>query len=366
MKKIIFCLIILSNIGLLSAQTDTVIYSFFTAGHTYGNPNSPHYGLHYPFTDFFPYLNTYPNMDLGFLTGDVVVQGTAAYWDSAQMDMALLNIPIFIAAGNHDIGSEFVNRFGEYYYSLIHNGDLFIVLTPGLDSWNISGQQLMFLETTLQDNHADVNNIFIFLHELIWWSPTNEYQNVKINYAPHYPGSTNFESVIKPLLLSYSNNFTLYAGDLGATDLVSPFMYDSFENITLIGSGMGGGIRDNIIITNVYDDSVYYDLVAINGTDPNALGEIYDFQISDINNPINNDDIIVYPNPSVEGYLFVKNKSKFDAEIHIYNIVGEDLFNGIVHENEKIRIETRNLKPGVYFLRYYSNNQITIKKVIIQ
>ena len=39
------------------------------------------------------------------------------------------------------------------------------------------------------------------------------------------------------------------------------------------------GISDNIIITDVYQDSVFHNLVAINGNDENALGELYDFTL---------------------------------------------------------------------------------------
>ncbi len=73
-------------------------------------------------------------MEYGFFTGDVVVSSTSTYWDSAINDINKLSLTTFIAAGNHDIGSEFVNRFGNYYFSFKHKNDLFIVLTPGLDS----------------------------------------------------------------------------------------------------------------------------------------------------------------------------------------------------------------------------------------
>jgi hypothetical protein len=209
MNKLLLYFFIVFYSFSLNAQNDTIIYSFFSAGHTYGNPNNHHYRLHYPFSDFIPNINNNPKIDLGVLTGDVVVSSTSAYWDSAQVDIDEFNIPIHIAAGNHDMGQEYINRFSDYFYSFNHENDLFIILTPGLDAWNISGQQLTFLENVLDNNHAQVNNIFIFMHELIWWSPTNQYQNIDINYVPHYPGSTNFDTIIKPLLLSYSNNITL-------------------------------------------------------------------------------------------------------------------------------------------------------------
>lgn len=265
--------------GLTSCQKEEPEYSFFTAGHAYGEPDSPHFGLHSPFVDFIPQLNNHPNMELGFFTGDVVSSSTPSHWDSAMADMSQLKMPTHIAAGNHDMSNEFIKRFEKYYYSFHHRDDLFIVLTPGLDEWNISGDQLEFLESTMNTNHLKVKNIFIFLHELIWWSPNNEFKNVKMSSFANYPGSSNYEDVVKPLLSSYSNNIVIYAGDLGSIDKVSPCMYHTDDNITLIASGMGGGIRDNIIITEVFEETIHHRLIALNGDDPQALGELEDFSL---------------------------------------------------------------------------------------
>lgn len=365
MKRLVLIIFILFSLASVSAQRSTPVYSFFAAGHTYGNPNHPHYGLHYPFVDYIPTINDYPSMDFGFLTGDVVVYGEADYWDSAQIDISTLNFPISIAAGNHDIGQEFVNRFGEYYFSFNHNNDLFIVLCPGLSSWNIVGDQLEFLTNTLDTNSPQINNIFIFMHELIWWSPTNEYKSVKINFEPHYPGSTNFETVVKPLLLSFPNPITIYAGDLGATDQVSPFMFHSFENITLIASGMGGGIRDNIIITEVYEDSVYYNLVAINGANPKALGELTDFSLN-VNDDISlNNEIRVYPIPAKD-FINIENNMEEYLSMKILNIHGQSMHNEIIERNSVNTISILQLKSGIYLLQLISENKYFEKKIIVR
>ncbi len=367
MKKTLLVIFLFFGCYSSYAQSDTVLYSFFAAGHTYGNPNSTHYGLHYPFVDFIPEINSNPKMVMGFLTGDVVVKNTADYWDSAQITLDKLTMPIYIAAGNHDVGAEFHKRYGDYYYSFIYNEDLFIVLTPSLDKWNISGDQLAFLENTLDSNHAVVNNIFIFLHELIWWSPDNKYQHVEINYRPHYPGSTNYDTVVKPLLLSYSNNITVYAGDLGCTNSVSPFMYDHFDNITLIGSGMGGGVRDNIIVTNVYKDSVYYNLVAINGTDQKALGEIYDFSLNGVDDGNKPDDSInIYPNPSDLGYFTLKNDYPDSFNMNLYDSQGKLLVSKEIQKNSVNIIEAANLKAGIYLLKFNNDKKCITKKIIIR
>ena len=57
-------------------------------------------------------------------------------------------------------------------------------------------------------------------------------------------------------------------------------MYDQYDNITLIASGMGGNVRDNIIIIDVHEDaSVSYRLIALNGSNHNALGELMDYEL---------------------------------------------------------------------------------------
>ena len=106
--QILFILLI--TIHPVFGQGETPLYSFFSAGHTYGHPQTPQYGFHPPFKDYFDELNDNPNLEIGFLTGDVVPWKTADYWDSVEVDMAKLGMPLYIAAGNHDIGEEFVMR----------------------------------------------------------------------------------------------------------------------------------------------------------------------------------------------------------------------------------------------------------------
>lgn len=238
-------------------------YKFFVAGHTYGDPNIKRAGLHPPFVEYFPTLNADPEVELGFLTGDILkTYETTAFPDSVKADIAKISVPVHIAAGNHDIHELYPQYFGEYYYSFMHKGDLHIILAPGLDDWNIAGKQLGFLKQTLKKNAPKARHIFIYLHELIWWSPTNKYKDTKINYKPNYPGSSNFEEVVKPLLLSYTNDITIFAGDLGATAIVSSIMYDEVDNITLIASGMGSGVKDNIIVVTARD-SIKYEVVPL-------------------------------------------------------------------------------------------------------
>ncbi len=247
-------------------------YAFFTAGHAYGHPSEKHVGLHTPFVNQIPFINEYPNMELGVLTGDVVRRSTQAYWDSVQVDISRFSMPIYIAAGNHDRGEIFESLY-PYYHSFWREDDLFIILSP--TDWNIEGEQKDFLVSTLNNAKSKANNVFIFCHELVWWSPENKFKNIKINYKPHYPGSSNYWTEISPILEAYSNNIVVYAGDLGATDLVDSYMYHAYKNITLIASGMGGHKADNIVITEVASDgNVRFKLLKIDGKPPVVLADL--------------------------------------------------------------------------------------------
>lgn len=259
-------------------------YAFFTAGHTYGNPNNPQLGLHPPFKNKIDWINNYEGMELGVLTGDVVPFPTQTYWDSARADINKFSIPIHIAPGNHDKGEVFSNLYTHYYYFWNKN-DLFIILSP--TKWNVTGNQKEFLENTLKDNAELAKNVFIFCHELIWWSPSNKFRKVEINYKPYYPGNTNYWSDISPLLESYSNNFYIYAGDLGASNRVTPYFYYNYKNITLIGSGMGNCKSDNIIITEVNEKGeTNLKVIGLNREKPFKIMDLRDYVLPFFNHII--------------------------------------------------------------------------------
>lgn len=228
---------------------DPYEYAFYVAGHVYGNPDNHQYGLYPAFKKQLDFLAEYPKLEFGVFTGDVVAKPQALYWKAFLSDMAYLKKPYFLAPGNHGRGKEYEKHFRDYYSAHMKHGDLFITLSP--TNWNIEGEQLHFLKSTLEDKGDMARNIFIFVHELIWWSPNNEYADIKINYVPHYPGQSNFWTTVEPILENYSQAIYIFAGDLGASSVVDAFSYDKYKNIRMIGSGMGGGVDDNMLIVKI-------------------------------------------------------------------------------------------------------------------
>jgi len=265
-----------------TTEESPISYSFFIAGHTYGTPGVDNDGLHPAFKNKFDLIQSDGHIDFGVLTGDIVITGTEQNWNEVDNDIIDLGLPVYFAAGNHDVTDRtlFESRYGQTYYSFVHQSNLFIVLDPNIDGWNISGNQLQFLENALNSEAQNVNNIFVFFHQLLWWEPDNIYQNVVLNSFSGRADTINFWNEIEPLFNELAKPVHMFAGDVGAYYTGSEFMYHQYENITLIASGMGGNVRDNFIIIDVHEDaSVSYRLIALNAPDISALGDLEDYTL---------------------------------------------------------------------------------------
>ena len=228
-------------------------YSFFVAGHTYGKPNVNNKGFHPPFKAKFDTIKNDTNIDFGVLTGDVVIYATPECWDDVDVDLALLDKPVYFAVGNHDIKNRalFESRYGNTYQSFVHKDDLFIILDPNLDNWNISGTQLDFLKASLDKNHTKVTNIFVFFHQVLWWKQDDENETMILNSLQDRADTINFFDTVEPLFKELPNPVYMFAGDVGATIKSNGYSYRKDANITYVASGMGGPINPNFVIVDV-------------------------------------------------------------------------------------------------------------------
>jgi predicted MPP superfamily phosphohydrolase len=256
-------------------------YSFFVAGHSYGKAGVDNLGLHPPFEQKFEFLND-RNVSLGFLTGDIVNISSEKNWNEVDSVLRYLDADVHFVVGNHDLkvnDTLFEFRYGRTYSSFIKYGDLFILLDPNKDHWNISGEQLAFLRETLQETDQ-IRHIFVFFHQLLWWSKHNKYRYVRMNSTEGRADTINFWSEVVPLFTQLNKPITMFAGDMGAAGWSDIYMYDVYQNITFIGSGMGYGVGDNIVIIHALaDGSVNYELIALNGDDIHALGKLEDYVV---------------------------------------------------------------------------------------
>jgi hypothetical protein len=155
------------------------------------------------------------------------------------------------------------------------------VLDPNLDEWNISGDQYVFLQNTLDEYAPVVDNIHVFFHQLLWWSPDNIYQNITINSTEGRADSINFWSEIMPLFEALPHTTHMFAGDVGAYPSGDEFVYHAYnEHIYFVASGVGSLNRDNFVMVKTdVQKNITYELVALNGNDRSALGTLEDYEL---------------------------------------------------------------------------------------
>jgi len=254
-------------------------YSFFFAGHPY-SLNSNKYGLHEGLRHKFTYINNRPEIKFGVFGGDIVFEATKKSWDNVDGALDSLHIPVHFSVGNHDMKDRklYEHRYGNTYYHFIKNQDLFIFLDPTLDGWNISGKQLTFLKNTLVENHESVDNIFVFFHQLLWLKNDNIFKKIRPNSFKGRDKEINFWSVVEPLFHELPNKVFMFSGDLGAGYWSDDVMYYKYDNISFIASGMGVGKGDNIIIVNIEQDEVGYELICLGDT-LDCMGDLSDYSV---------------------------------------------------------------------------------------
>ncbi len=255
-------------------------YSFFVAGHTYGRPGVNNVGLHPRFKKHFQLINTDSLIRFGVLTGDIVHSSTTKDWDEVERDLQMLHMPVYFVAGNHDVRDRdlYEARYGRTYYSFEYESDLFIVLDPGLDGWNIKGDQWQFLEEKVESYNG--SRVFIFFHHLLWWSRDNKFKNERPNSTVGRSDSINFYSEVEPFLHQQPMDIYMVAGDIGVSKQGTGYFYYQYDNITLVASGMGAGPTDNFVIVDVLPDGeVDFRLIALWGDDIHALGDLEDYEL---------------------------------------------------------------------------------------
>ncbi|MEM9822192.1 MAG: hypothetical protein AAF985_14010 [Bacteroidota bacterium] len=233
-------------------RTPSSAYTFFVAGHTYGHPARKAPGLHPPFVEDFAFLQKQEGLACGVFTGDIVYYSRDTFWDQVDREIADLEVPVHFAVGNHDEGarSPFKERYGPTYYHFEQNGDLFLILNPGLKGWNIADEQLAFLRKQLSRANR-YHNIFLFFHQLLWWTPDNGYRKWAPNTTVGRVPNINFWPEIMPMLYEVDRPVYCFAGDIGGNLTKVGLFADHEKNVHLLASGMGNLRDDNYLIVEV-------------------------------------------------------------------------------------------------------------------
>lgn len=193
-------------------------------------------------------------MELGVLTGDVVKYSDTLLWQAAGWELTGLHTPIYLAPGNHDVQGERLHPylFNNSYCQTQRNGDLFIILDPEIDGWNVPAEQLHFLDTLLARPER-YRNIFVFFHQVLWLdtSKPREVWKESPNNVTERDSQINFKTEVEPRFLALPNPVWFFAGDVGAYCTSYEVTIHSEGNKHYLTSGMGCFIRSNYLIMDV-------------------------------------------------------------------------------------------------------------------
>ena len=352
------------------SQNCAETYSFFVAGHVYGAIGTNNIGVHPPFKEKFPYIQSRSEIEFGLFTGDIVSSNpTAQDWDEIDADVENLGIPVHFVAGNHEVRNLplFKERYGDTYFDFTYNNDLFIILDPNIDGWSITGDQLAFLENVVSEKGPISDNVFVFFHQILWKDYDNEFNFITWNSNEGRVDPVNFWPTVIPIFESISNDVYMFAGDLGAS-WSSEASYDRYHNITLISSGMGALEGDNFVVVNVdANNSVNYDLICLNGSDLFCLGELTDYLTVDISPSteaeVKTNTRFIHPNPANE---FINVSFKQASTLQLFDLKGALILEIACEEFSNRQIDVSPLQKGVYTARLLGEKGIETQKIVIQ
>lgn len=309
---------------MLMGQGDTA-YSFIVAGHAYGAHSGGNPGLHPAFLNS---LNA--GFDTGtcffILTGDIVNQSTSESWEQVENELVNYGLPYYYVMGNHDandIGHQvFEDKFGGTWYAFNSHSELFIILNSTEEQRSISSDQISFLEEQISKAGDTIRNIFIFFHEVLWNSH-EKYVGVKSNSRSRFDQIVNYSNYweeVHPLLLTLpEKKFYIIAGDVGGNpDAIAAF-YDTWDNITLLASGMGEVTDENYLQVHVDDqDSVKFELVPLNSG--LSLLDIEYYSVPPAPEAIAGPALVNPGNSNIIYYV----PEVFNAEYYIWTLPGGD------------------------------------------
>ena len=246
-------------------------FRFAVAGHAYGSHRGNNPGLYPAFVRRFTRLLHSPQgEDLAFLVlaGDLVRRSSPQAWEAVDHTLRQWSLPVYLILGNHDNTPEgrrfVVRRTGSTYYTFDLGNNRFIFLDTQQDSRRISGAQLQFFRSLVEDEKAP-QRIFVFCHELIW-NGHRRYRGIASNGRSRSKNMarSNFWQDIYPLCQTHPDHrFYFIAGDVGGRDDAIAAFYDRVGNLTLIATGMGQVADENFLLVDVQPDTVRFELIPL-------------------------------------------------------------------------------------------------------
>lgn len=245
-------------------------YSFLVSGHFHGASSNK---STFPAATVLAGIDTINSLKSSFLIslGDLFLDVNEAYINNYQKSLfRKLNMPLFNAVGNHDIsnGNLYEKIYGKTYYSFTNHSELFIVLNTELNDGSIKNEQLIFLESVLNEAKSEkIKNIFIFSHRPIWSENNSRYSALFAGNTRTALGENNYDDEIKPLLLEISKSKSIYWMSGSMADAPASFFYnkEAESNIIYIQTAIRDLPRDAVMQVNLVNGKVKFKGISLTG-----------------------------------------------------------------------------------------------------
>jgi hypothetical protein len=185
------------------------------------------------------------------LLGDTVQSPTPVHLRILRQVAAQLEMPVFIAPGNHDTRDPeaYERAFGETWYEFRIGHDAYIVAYLNL--------------------HPDVRNVVILTHHLVWAvdDPRLEVVRSRIIFPPDYREGF-FAERIRPILERVSARKPVYWASGDRTSFPPFFWKDPERDVTFLATGMKDHPADSIIeLRSSPSGEIRFRLVSLSGID---------------------------------------------------------------------------------------------------
>ncbi len=262
MKKLLFLSPIFVLVFSCSGEKEIEkepIFSCVIGGHIYGHPDRYTSSVYPNFLHQLDSLKQKDQLDLLILTGDVVAHPTEENWNTVKSELDNLNTEWIIAPGNHDISLYMDQHIQDFKYkTLVRENNLFMTLNTSHPGWTPDSLQQIFIKESLEGIDS-LDNVFVFTHQ-VWWqkNPPEAFKidSVRPNSYAGYDGETSFWDDAFPFFEDIDKEIHFFAGDMGCYEGLTAYYEHHHENYHFYGSGMGGGLEDNFLIIQVFQDGI--------------------------------------------------------------------------------------------------------------
>ncbi|MHC4661966.1 MAG: metallophosphoesterase family protein [Planctomycetota bacterium] len=249
-------------------------FSVLFAGHVYGS----HGKSVFPSSSLLANIKLLNRKKPEFMVflGDIVQVCNKQQFDILRNSLlSRLDFPVFNAPGNHDLTSRelYIKEAGKTFQAFIFRRNMFILLDSVSKPGKIEGEQLEFLEKTVQycAERPEIKNIFILSHLLVWIIGNRKYDTLLpyVNGRKHHTGTGNyFSSTLIPRLKQLGGrNIFFIGGDIGCHWAMSVFFEkESGSNIAYLATGVGEISRDSILQADFdTEGNVKFTVVSLTG-----------------------------------------------------------------------------------------------------